>query len=109
MNEERVRETIREEFDRKKDDIRFDMKRMTIKELILGIIGVAILSVRLLLSSITENVGVEVLSLMGGVCIWEASCIILMERQGKTRPLRFFRITEGGSPFFRVEKSERIW
>ena len=80
VNEERVKEKIRGELELKKDDLGYAVKRLTLKEICLGILGVIILSVWLYLSAKAENVNVEILSIIGWVTIWEAATIALIER-----------------------------
>lgn len=49
------------------------------KLICLAVLGAAILSLWLYLSAATETVGVEILSIMGWVCIWEATGIAILQ------------------------------
>ena len=80
LNEEHVMEVIRGEFLQQKDDIRYGLKRLAIKEIIMGVIGIALLALWLYLSARSNNINIEILSIMSWVCIWEAAAIILVER-----------------------------
>jgi hypothetical protein len=80
VNGEHVKETIRGEFNRQKDDIHYALKRLRLKPILLTILGAAILSVWLFLSATAETVGVEILSIMGWVCIWKAFSIAVLQR-----------------------------
>ncbi len=80
VQEARIQQTIRKEFDRQKDDVRFALKRLMLKLICLAILGAAILSLWLYLSATTETVGVEILSIMGWVCVWEATSIAVLQR-----------------------------
>ena len=71
---------IRRGFDQERDDIKYAVKRLTMKEVYLAIIGVVILSLWLYLSATMENVRVEILSIMGWVCVWEATSIAVLQR-----------------------------
>ncbi len=80
LDEEHARAMIRRGFDQERDDIKYAVKRLTMKEVYLAIIGVVILSLWLYLSATMENVRVEILSIMGWVAIWEAFSIAIMQR-----------------------------
>ena len=80
LDEDHARQTIRREFETQKDDTAFALKQLTLKEVLLAVIGVVILSVWLYFAATAENVRVEILSIMGWVCIWEATSIMLMQR-----------------------------
>lgn len=80
INEERVNDAIQKEFRQQKEDLRYALRRLMIKMICLSVLGVAILSLWLYLSATTETVGMEVLSIMGWVCVWEATSILIMQR-----------------------------
>ena len=79
VREDHVRDSIMNEFDRQKDDIRSSLKRLWVKLVLLAVLGAAILSLWLYLSSVFETVGVEILSIMGWVCVWEATSIAVLQ------------------------------
>ena len=80
VNEEHVRESIKNEFLQKKDDTGYSLKKLTAKEFYFGILGVAITSLWLFLSYKYENVGVEILSIAGWIALWEAISIAIVQR-----------------------------
>ena len=80
VNEEHAKRTIRNELELQKDDNRFALKRLTLKEICLSIIGVLILSVWIVLSAKAETVGIEVLSIVGGLAVYEAASIAILQR-----------------------------
>jgi hypothetical protein len=88
VNEAHVKESIQREFGRKKDDVGFEMKHTTIKGIVFGSIGLAVLALWLVLSAVTENLGVEVLSIVSCALMWEAVSIFFMERPAILRMKR---------------------
>lgn len=80
VNEENVKNAICREFDRQKDDIRYSLKRLVSKLVLLAVLGAGILALWLYLSATRETVGVEILSIMGWVCVWEAFSIAVLQR-----------------------------
>lgn len=80
VNEEHMLNTIHLEFDQQKDDIHHALKRLMVKMIALAVLGVAILSLWLYLSATSETVGIEILSIMGWVCVWEATSIAVLQQ-----------------------------
>ena len=80
VDEEHVKGSIRREFEQKKDDIHYALKWLSVKFIVLAVLGAAMLCVWLYLSAKMETVGVEILSLMGWVCVWEATGIAILQR-----------------------------
>lgn len=80
VDEEHVREAIRQHCRQEEDNIRHDIRLETNKEIILFIIGTAILILWFILSLSREGVGLEILSIMGWVAVWEGTSIIIMRR-----------------------------
>ncbi len=80
VNGTRIKDAIRCEFDRQKDDVRYALRRLMVKLIVLAVLGAAILSLWLYLSATTETVGVEILSIMGWVCVWEATSIAVLQQ-----------------------------
>ena len=78
VNEENVREKFREFFIREKNVVNLSLRKLTLKALCLGIFGVIILSIWFYLSATSENVNLEILSIIGWVAIWEAASVILI-------------------------------
>lgn len=80
VNEDHIRNMIREEFDRQKDDIRYATRRLMLKMIVLAALGAAILCLWLYFSATRETVGVEILSILSWVCVWEATSIAVLQR-----------------------------
>ena len=81
VNEAHVIESIRKEFQQQKDDLGFAVKKLTMKEIALAVIGVVILSLWLYFTSRSDSaIHAEILSIMGWVAIWEATSIAIMQR-----------------------------
>ena len=80
INETHVKDAIHAEFDRQQDDIRHALRRLMLKLIVLAVLGAAILCLWLYLSATRETVGVEILSIMGWVCVWEATSIAVLQR-----------------------------
>lgn len=82
VDEKNVREKIRTYYQQEKKILYAALKKLTLKEIFLGALGIIILAVWLYLSARTENVNIEVLSIVGWVAVWEAASIAIMERPG---------------------------
>ena len=63
-----------------KDNISFNVKKVTIKEAVCWIVGAALLALWLILSADKSNVLIEILSAIASVIVWEAITIAVMER-----------------------------
>ena len=74
-----------------RDDLLFAVRRLILKLIVLAALGVAILSLWLILSVSTESVGVEILSIMGWVCVWDATNIAIIERPAMFHMLKNLR------------------
>ena len=79
VNEENVRQKIRAHFTREKEDADYVLFKLTLKAIILGLIGAAFLAIWYFLSG-KEDMNAEILLIIGWVGIWEAVDIFLMER-----------------------------
>lgn len=79
-DEEHIRSMISRECGQQKDDIRYSLNRLMIKLVLLAVFGAAILALWLYLSATRETVGVEILSIMGRVLVWEATSILILQR-----------------------------
>ena len=75
VNEEHIKDAIKSEVGQQQDDVRYALKLVS-----LAVLGAAILALWLYLAATTETVGVEILSIMGWVCVWEATSIALLQR-----------------------------
>ena len=88
VDEQRVTERIRDYYQQELSNSAFALKRLTTKEICMIVIGVIALSIWLILSANGSNVGIEILSIVGWVAIWEATSIIIMERPELIRVYR---------------------
>ena len=80
VNEEKVKKSIGEHYTTEQDNIRYELKKLTVKEICLGVFGAIILSIWLYLSARSSSVRIEILSIVGWVAIWEAASIFIMQR-----------------------------
>ena len=80
VNEEKVKKSIVEHYTTEQDNIRYELKKLTVKEICLGVFGSIILSIWLYLSARSSSVRIEILSIVGWVAIWEATSIVIMAR-----------------------------
>ena len=80
VDQEKVKERIREYYSQEKNNVKYILKRLTFKEICLFILGAIVLGIWLLLSADKSNVNLEILSIIGWVAIWEATSIAIMER-----------------------------
>ncbi|MBR2590058.1 MAG: hypothetical protein IKE65_03970 [Clostridia bacterium] len=76
------------EISQQKDDLRFALKRLMRKFACLAVLGVALTALWLYISATRESVGVEVLSIMGWVCVWEATTIFIIRRPELMRSVK---------------------
>ena len=79
VDEEKVKKKIRNYYIQEMEDISYELKKLTMKGIILGIVGAAVLALWLFLSG-SDSVNVEILSIVGWVGIWEATDIFVLER-----------------------------
>ena len=99
-NEEHIKAMIRREGEQQKDDIRHSLNRLMIKLICLAAGGAAILALWLYLSATRETVGVEILSIMGWVLVWEATSILVLQRPDLRRMwLNIDRLTKAKITF----------
>lgn len=80
VNEEHVRQAIRDHCEQEMNNIRHEMKVETFKEVPLVILGLFFLTLWFFLSPSKEGIWMEILSIMGSVVIWEAVSIAIMRR-----------------------------
>lgn len=82
VDEERVRTNIRENIKRERRVQENEHTFCSIKQVRLFLIGVFFLGMWLLAAAKTENIGVEVLSIIGSFAVWEAADIWISEKPG---------------------------
>lgn len=80
VNQETVRQRIQEYYSHEKDNSKLLVKKLTLKEFILGILGIILLMLWLILSEDTPSVFLEILCILGWVTTWEAANIAIIER-----------------------------
>ena len=80
VNEDRVRENFRINMEHQQDIETKEMKTASLKQLWLFFIGVFFIAAWLFAASMTENLGVEVLSIIGSFAVWEAANIWIVEK-----------------------------
>ena len=80
VNQETVKQRIQAYYSREKKNTKFLLKKLTMKELYLGFVGMVMIMVWLTLSKDTNNVFLEILSILGWVTTWEAANIAIIER-----------------------------
>ncbi len=85
VNEERVRTRIRDYFAMEKDNISYGIRKLTLKQIGLFVLGAVILAFWYFLSEKADPAGtvkLEIILIIGWVSIWEAANIAIMERPG---------------------------
>lgn len=81
VNEKTVKERFANYFTQEMDNTSYEIKQLTKKQIYLIIFGIVFLMIWLALSlSIDDPVGLEIISIMGWVAIWEATSIAIMQR-----------------------------
>ena len=83
VNKESVQTRLVQYFTQEKDNIAYEIKKLTLKQIYLAVFGVLILALWFFLSVNSENAGVvklEIISIIGWVAIWEAASISIMQR-----------------------------
>ena len=86
--------------------MRFAIKRLTLKEICLFLLGAIVLMVWLLLGQKLSNLHLEILSIAGWVCIWEAVKIAVIERPELTRASKAFDRVISADCFFETAEGE---
>ena len=79
VDEERVRRNIRRYTEEEEKIMKRKQQRSRLKQLRLFIIGVAFIAFWLFIVAKTENILVEVLSIIGSFAVWEAANIWIVE------------------------------
>ena len=80
VDRENVKEKVRAHFNREQEVAKRALKKLTYKEICIGIVGLILLSLWYLVKRSTDGLSVEVLSMMAAVAIWEAVGIAFMQR-----------------------------
>ena len=87
VDEQHVKEALCAEYESRKDDLRHELRKLTLKGIYMAILGIISLSLWLYLSAVTESLGVEILSIMAWVFLWEVISIVFIERPHLVREL----------------------
>ena len=85
-----MEERIRAHFGRELKITRHDMKILMMKEICIGFLGLLVLTIWLLLSSRSGGMKVEILSMIAGVAIWEATNIAIIQHPALYRTKKEF-------------------
>lgn len=83
VNKESIQTRIIKYFKQEKDNIAYEIKKLTLKQIYLAVCGVLFLSIWFFLSVNSESAGavkLEIISIVGWVAIWEAASISIMQR-----------------------------
>ena len=80
VDEERVKKGFYAHYSQELDNLRYELKKLTVKEICLGILGIILISIWLFLSAGESNVNLEVLTIIGWVAVWEAVNIAIVVR-----------------------------
>ena len=80
VDEEHVKQAIRDHCAQMRKNNRREMMIETFREISLGILGLVFLSLWFFLSATHDSIWMEVLSIMGWVAVWEATSIAIMRR-----------------------------
>ena len=79
MDRKTVEERIRAHFGRELKIARRSLKILMMKEICIGFLGLMVLSLWLMLSAKSGGLHVEVLSMIAGVSIWEATNLAIIQ------------------------------
>ena len=90
VKQESVKQRIKECFCEEKDMVKKEMRRHFLKAACLGVFGIVVLAIWYYLSLDSENVNLEVFSIIGWVAIWEAASILIMQMYDLNRIRRTF-------------------
>lgn len=104
MDEQHVKEALCAEYENRKDDLRHESRKLTLKGIYIAILGIVSLSLWLYLSAVTESLGVEILSIMAWVFLWAVISIIFIERPRTVRELYNLNVLLGSE--IRVQLTE---
>ena len=80
VDEERVRQALRNHCALEQEINRHEIMMETFREICLAVVGLGLLSLWIFLSRTNEGLWMEVISIMGWVAIWEATSIAIMRR-----------------------------
>ena len=82
VDEERLHRNFQSYISHELDVLEKEQKITTARQIRLFIIGIIFIAIWLTVSAVTENVTVEVLSIIGSVAVWEAVDIWILDRPG---------------------------
>ena len=90
VNQEKVKCRIQDYFVQEKENTDYLLKKLTLKEICLGVFGAVVLAIWLMLSQDSSNVNLEILSIIGWVTVWEATYLAIIERPDIHRAAKAF-------------------
>ena len=91
VNQESVKQRIREYFGYERDMVKKDLRLLSLKAACLAVFGIVVLVIWYYLSLDSESVNLEVLSIIGWVAVWEATSIMIMGRHDLNRLKRNYK------------------
>ena len=106
LNEKSVEERIKNYYAGQKDNVAFNVKKVTIKEAVCWIVGAALLALWLILSADKSSVLIEILSAIASVIVWEAITIAVMERPQMVQEEKAFDKVLNARFVFETRKEE---
>lgn len=80
VNEDKIRKRLQEQFSQQQDNLKFELKKISFKEVSLGVFGMILLFIWFFFSSGADNINLELLSIVGTVAVWESVSIAFMVR-----------------------------
>ena len=91
VNQESVKQRIREYFGYERDMVKKDLRLLSLKAACLAVFGIVVLVIWYYLSLDSESVNLEVLSIIGWVAVWEATSIMIMGRHDLNKLKRNYK------------------
>ena len=91
VNQESVKQRIREYFGYERDMVKKDLRLLSLKAAYLAVFGIVVLVIWYYLSLDSESVNLEVLSIIGWVAVWEATSIMIMGRHDLNKLKRNYK------------------
>ena len=79
LDEEKIRQKIKNHFLQEIDDLNYALRVLTLKAIALALIGIIVLMIWFIVSD-DASVKVEILCIIGWVGVWEATDIFILER-----------------------------
>ena len=81
VDEESIRQRLRENFCQEKDNINRSLRHYSVKAICLAGLGIIVLAIMFILAANTDSILLEILDIIGWVAVWEATNIVILEAQ----------------------------